>query len=214
MERPRVLIADDHALLAEGIAGLLRPAYNVVGISVDGRQLLADAQRLQPDIITVDIGMPGLNGLEAVRQLLQMLPRVKIVFVTQQVDVRYLRAALRAGAFGFVAKQSASAELLIAVRRALLGRTYITPLLREAYQSSEQEQLRRSPRAEDEVLTARQREVLQLVAEGHSTRYISETLKISPKTVEFHKSALMTTLGMHSTAELVRYAIAHGIVNS
>lgn len=211
--RPRILIADDHGLLAEGIAGLLEPEFDIVGISQDGRQLLADAQRLQPDLITLDIGMPNLNGLEAARQVLKLLPKVKVVFVTQQVDLRYLRAALQAGAAAFVAKQSASSELLTAVRRALAGNTYITPLLSEIYA----EQGRAHPGSEKQaqaVLTSRQIEVLQLIAEGHTLRFISETLHISPKTVEFHRNALMTVLGLRTRAELIRYAIAQGIVQS
>lgn len=214
MRRPRILIADDHALLAEGIAGILRSEYDVVGVSTDGRQLLSDAEQLQPDLITLDIGMPRLNGLEAAKQVVKLLPRVKLVFVTQQVDIRYLRAAMQSGATAFVAKQSASSELLIAVRRALLGRTYITSLLYDAYTAQEQAHPSVAARSADQILTSRQREVLQLIAEGHTSRHISESLNISRKTVEFHKSALMTTLGLHSTADLVRYAIAHGIVSA
>lgn len=214
MRKPRILITDDHALLAEGIAGLLRPDYDVVGISPDGRQMLQDAERLRPDLITLDIGMPRLNGLEAAKQVLKVLPRVKLVFVTQQVDLRYLRAAMHSGASAFVAKQSASTELLAAVRRALLGRTYITPLLAEAYADLERQGSSQASKQPEDPLTSRQREVLQLVAEGHTTRFISEALNISRKTVEFHRSSLMTTLGVRTTAELVRYAIAQGIVNS
>ena len=212
MKQPRIVVADDHELIAEGIAGLLRANYHVAGLVADGRQLLADVERLRPDLVTLDIGMPLLNGLEAAKQLLKLHPRLKIVFVTQQIDARYLRAALAAGAMGFVAKQSASAELLTAVRRALLGQTYITPLLAEAYR----ELLARDSGGTDmslrDPLTTRQREVLQLVAEGHTMRFISGTLKISRKTVEFHKASLMTALGLHTTADLIRYAIAEGII--
>ena len=213
MRKPRVLIADDHGLLAEGIAGILRSEYEVIGISPDGRQLLADAERLKPDLVTLDIGMPKLNGLEAARQLRKLMPNVKLVFVTQQIDLRYLRAALDVGASAFLAKQSASSELLTAVRGALLGKIYIAPFLQEAYAAQKQpgEKHDLDPL---KILTSRQREVLQLIAEGHTARYISETLHISPKTVEFHKTALMRALGARTTAELIRYAVAEGIVSS
>jgi DNA-binding NarL/FixJ family response regulator len=214
VKRPRILIADDHALLAEGIAGLLRCEYDVVGISPDGRQVLADAERLQPDIITLDIGMPRLNGLDAALQLRKLIPKARLVFVTQQIDLRYLRAALQAGASAFVAKQSASSELLTAVRKALLGRTYITPLLAGSYAALEEAHPTLDSKPPGDPLTPRQREVLQLIAEGSSTRAISKALNISPKTVEFHKNALMTALGLRTTAELTRYAIAQGIIST
>lgn len=214
MIRPRILIADDHALMAEGIASLLRAEYEIIGISHDGRQLIADAEYLRPDLITLDIGMPRLNGIEAARHLLKILPRVKLVVVTQAVDLRYLRAALQAGATGFVAKQSASDELLMAVRKALLGRTYITPLLAESYEALEHSHRGTGPERSENPLTPRQREVLQMIAEGSSAREISEALNISRKTVEFHKSAIMTVLGLRTTAELTRYALAQGIVSA
>lgn len=213
VSRTRVLIADDHALLAEGVAGLLEPEFDIVGIALDGRQLLAEAERLRPDVITMDIGMPLLNGLEAAQQLTKRLPRTRVVFVTQQIDLQSLRAAFAAGASGFVSKQSASTELVAAVRKAVLGRTYITPLL------ADKDPLLKAPAAGrptarpfDDPLTARQREVLQLVAEGRTTRFISETLNISPKTVEFHKASMMAALGLRTTADLIRYALSRGIV--
>ena len=215
MRRPRILIADDHALLAEGIAGLLRSDYEVVGVSPDGRQLLSDAERLLPDLVTLDIGMPLLNGLEAARQLQKLMPKLRVVFVTQHIDVRYLRAALAAGALAFVAKQSASSELLTAVRRALLGKTFITPLLAETYAAlGNPGSAGLEVDAAKDPLTARQREVLQLIAEGHTTRVISETLHISPKTVEFHKTAMISALGVRTTADLIRYALSEGIVSA
>ena len=210
MHRPRILIADDHALLAEGIAGLLRPGYDVVGICADGRQLLADAERLGPDLITLDIGMPLLNGLEAAKQLVKLLPRTRLVFVTQLTELRYLRASLAIGALGFVSKQSASSELLQAVGSALRQRTYITPMLAEAHAASGATNAKAQPAADP--LTGRQREVLQLIAEGHTSRAIAETLTISRKTVEFHKTAMMAALGVRTTAELIRYALGQGIV--
>ena len=131
--RYRILIADDHALLAEGLAALLRSHYDVVGIASDGRSMMAEAERLRPDIISLDIGMPELNGLDAARQIRRLMPRVKLIFVTQQIDLRYLKAALGAGANGFVAKQSASNELLVAIKQVLDGRRYITPPARRSF---------------------------------------------------------------------------------
>lgn len=214
MRRIRVLIADDHALLAEGIASLLRPHYDVAGFSADGRSMVADAERLMPDLITLDIGMPGLNGLEAAKQVRKLLPRVKLVFVTQQVDLRYLKAAFGAGASGFVAKQAASSELLVAIKDVLAGRRYVTPLLEEAYSASPSAGQSSGKEQRTDPLTGRQREVLQLIAEGHTNRRIAEILEISFKTVEFHKDALMRALGVRTTAELTRYAVAQGIVNA
>ena len=193
----------------------MHPEYDVVGISSNGRQLLSDAERLLPDIVTLDIGMPLLNGLEAAKQLQRLWPRTRIVFVTQHVDIRYLRAALAAGAIGFVAKQSASSELLTAVRHALHNRVFVTPLLAEAHAALDATTTGRTEtKATDDPLTSRQKEVLQLIAEGHTSRVISEMLKISKKTVEFHKAAMMSALGVRTTADLIRYALTEGIVSA
>ena len=208
MRRSRVLITDDHALLAEGIAALIRPEYDVVGFASDGRQMVAEAERLRPDLITLDIGMPGLNGLEAAKQVRKVLPAVKLVFVTQQVDLRYLQAALSAGGKGFVAKQSASTELLGALAKVLRGQRFITPLLEEEYEQRELESRGAKSDKLSEPLTPRQREVLQLLAEGQSNRQIAAKLNISQKTVEFHRSAIMGNLGIRTTAELTRYAMS------
>jgi DNA-binding NarL/FixJ family response regulator len=210
--RLRVLIADDHALLAEGIAGLLSREYEVVGIACNGRQLVQDAMRLRPDLIVLDVSMPELNGIEAATQLNRTLPEAKLVFVTQMIDPQYLRAAFRAGASGYVAKQSASNELLMALRQAIAGTPYVTPLLQDKVAYAPASELRRDSSGVM-TLTPRQREVLQLVAEGKTTREISVALKISPKTVEFHKKALMDETGLRTTAELTRYAILNGIVS-
>lgn len=209
----RVLIADDHALLAEGIAGLLRAEYEVIGLVSNGRQLVEEALRLRPAIIVLDISMPELNGIEAAGKIHKALPSTKLVFVTQQIDPQYLRAAFRAGASAYVSKQSASDELLIALRRAAAGQTYVTPMLQELVGFAPISELREDKRQRTTGLTTRQREVLQLVAEGKTTRQISLALNISPKTVEFHKTALMDEIGLRTTAELTRYAIAHGIVS-
>ncbi|GAA3757177.1 response regulator [Terriglobus aquaticus] len=209
----RVLIADDHALLAKGIAGLLRAEYDVIGLVSNGRQLVEEAMRQRPELVVLDISMPELNGIEAATQIHRALPQTKLVFVTQQVDPQYLRAAFRAGASAYVSKQSASDELLIAIRRAAVGLTYVTPALEALVGFAPVSELREEKRQRTDGLTARQREVLQLVAEGKTTRQISMALNISPKTVEFHKTALMNEIGLRTTAELTRYAIAHGIVS-
>lgn len=211
--KPTVLIADDHALMAEGLARMLAGEYEVVGISQDGRKLIADAITLRPDLIVLDIGMPELNGIEAATRLSKLVPSAKLVFVTQQVDLQYLRAAFRAGGLGYVAKQTASDELLIALDRALHDVPYVTPLLKDALPAHSLTQLREQPEVLAAELTARQREVLQLVAEGKTVMEISAALKISPKTVEFHKTALMNETGLRTTADLTRYAIAHGIAS-
>src|SRR5579875_751181 len=161
----RVLIADDHALLAEGIAGLLSQHYEVLGIASNGRQLIREATRLRPDLIVLDVSMPEVNGIAAAAQLKSLLPQAKLIFVTQMIDPHYLRAALRAGAAGYVSKQSAFNELLTALRQAIAGQTYVTPLLRDKLpyvSASEPLYVSRAV----VPLTPRQREVLQLVAEG------------------------------------------------
>lgn len=212
MRRIRILIGDDHPLVAEGLRGLLSAEYDVVGISPNGRAVLSDAIQHQPDIILLDIAMPELNGIETARQLRKLVPSAKIVFVTQQIDVAYLRAAFRAGGIGYCAKQAASTEILAAVRRAAIGKPYVTPLLKASLPSLSLQELRQTSDVFTDVLTPRQREVLQLVAEGRSVKEISASLNISSKTVEFHKNALMNELGIRTTAELTRYAILRGIV--
>lgn len=212
MPKARILIADDHALVAEGLAKLLAAEYEVVGISRNGRALLDDVKRLNPDVICLDIGMPELNGIEAATQLASIAPRAKLVFITQQVDLQYLRAAFRAGARAYVAKQSASDELRAALHRVLAGKHYITPLLAEQSPNLVHELQRNPAKFFTDALTPRQREVLQLVAEGKTVREISATLRISPKTVEFHKNGLMNELGLRTTADLTRYALANRII--
>lgn len=213
MPKARILIADDHALVAEGLRGLLSEKYDVVGLSPNGRRLLEDAVVLKPDVVVLDVGMPELNGIDAAIQICKLLPATKIVFVTQRIDVHYLRAAFRAGGVGYVAKQSATEELLIAITRALLGQIYVTPLLRDAIPNISLKELRQPTDVFRKELTPRQREVLQLVAEGKTVKEISAALRISPKTVEFHKNALMNEIGLRTTADLTRYAISTGIVS-
>jgi DNA-binding NarL/FixJ family response regulator len=210
----RLLLADDHALMLDGLARLLANEFEIVGTAINGRILLAEAERLKPDVIVVDIGMPELNGIEVTRRLNKLLPGVKIVIITQQLDPAYLHAAFTAGAHAYVAKQSASSELVHAIRLALLDRYYVTPLAGEdAARLASLDSKRNPADMFGATLTPRQREVLQLVAEGKSSKEISTALNISPKTVEFHRSCLMNELGMRTTAELTRYALSRGLIH-
>jgi DNA-binding NarL/FixJ family response regulator len=209
--RPRVLLADDHRLVAEGLKSLLMPEFELLDVVEDGRALVAAAKKLRPDVIVADITMPHLNGLDALALLKKDNPAVKVVFLTMHKDVAYARRALDLGASGFVLKHSAPAELIGAVRAALDGKTYLTPALAGDVLQA----MKRDPApTTDPVarLTSRQREVLQLLAEGHSAKTIGAALDISPRTVEFHKYQMMEVLGLHAAAELVHFAIKHGIV--
>jgi len=209
--RPRVLLADDHRLVAEALKSLLAAEFELLGVVEDGRALVAAAKQLQPDVIVADITMPFLNGLDALLQLRKDNPNVKVVFLTMHKDVAYARRALESGGSGFVLKHSAPAELLDAIRAALAGKTYLTPALAgELLQA-----MKRAPQtANDPVasLTPRQREILQLFAEGRSAKEIGAALGISARTVEFHKYQMMDSLGLRANAELVHFAIKHGIV--
>ena len=209
--RPRVLLADDHLLVAEALTSLLTPEFELVGVVEDGRALLEAAGKLQPDVIVADVSMPHLNGIDALVQLRQGGDRTPVVFLTMHRDVTFARRALDAGASGFVLKHSASVELVAAIRAALQGKTYLTPQLA----GEVLEAMKEGPeRADDPVasLTPRQREVLQLLAEGRSAKEVAAGLGISTRTVEFHKYQMMETLGLHTNAELIHFAIKHGLV--
>ena len=208
MTKPRVLLADDHRMVAEGLKGLLVEEFEVVGIVEDGRALVAAARKLRPDVIVSDISMPQMNGLDALAHLKRDNPDVRVVFLTMHRDAAYARRALEAGASGFVLKHSAPAELVLAVRAALQGRTFISPdLAAEVFRAAKEKDA--DPLA---VLTPRQREILQFLAEGKSAKEIAGALGLSARTVEFHKYALMDTLGIETSAELIRFAIKHGLV--
>jgi len=211
----RILIADDHVLVLEALCALLEREYRIAGTAKNGREAVAKAIELKPDIIVMDVSMPELNGIEAMRQIQQAGSRAKVIFVTQQLESEYIRAAFDAGAMGYVAKQSASAELLLAARMALEGRYYVTPLAhpKAGFEGSARVSRTNPAAMFGAGLTARQREVLQLVAEGKTTKEVAKRLKISPKTVEFHRNAIMDQLGVRTTAELTRYAMAHGIIS-
>lgn len=210
MNRPRILLADDHTLVLEGIKKLLETHFDLAGAAENGRELVAAAARLRPDVILLDISMPLLNGLEAARQIRKAWPLARLIFLTMHADPTYVSEALRAGASGYVLKRSAASELVRAIQEVLKGRSYVTPLLSATAQAQVRSRLRRGQPSGE--LTARQREVLQLIAEGHSIKEMAAILHISPKTVEFHKACLTQKLGLRTTAELTRYAIQHGII--
>jgi DNA-binding NarL/FixJ family response regulator len=206
-----VLLADDHRVVAEGLKRLLADDFELVGMVEDGRALVASAKKLQPDIVVADISMPQLNGIDAMAQMKKDNPDIKVVFLTMHQEPAYARRALEAGAAGFVVKHSAPEELVMAIQAALKGQTFITPALA----SEVLRQARHQPREADErrqLLTPRQREILQLVAQGKSAKEIAAELAISARTVEFHKYQMMETHGLHSNAELIHFAIKHGIV--
>ncbi len=209
--RPRVLLADDHLLVAEALESLLAPEFDLVGVVEDGRALVEAAGKLRPDVIVADVTMPHLNGIDALVQLRQGGDRTPVVFLTMHRDVTFARRALDAGASGFVLKHSASVELVAAIRAALQGKTYLTPQLAGEVLEAMKEGPERAggPVAS---LTPRQREVLQLLAEGRSAKEIAANLGISARTVEFHKYQMMETLDLHTNAELIHFAIKHGLV--
>jgi DNA-binding NarL/FixJ family response regulator len=212
MKRPRVLLADDHKIVVEGLRNLLEPEFELVGTVEDGRALVAAAAELRPDVIVADISMPLLNGIEAARQIKKADSGAKIVFLTMHPDVTYATRAFEAGASGYVLKHSAPSELVTAIREALKGRTYVTPMIaKDVLQSF----MDRSHKREDvfHKLTPRQREILQLVTEGRSAKEIASLLNVSPRTVEFHKYRMMEDLGLRTNAELIQFAIKHGLAS-
>ena len=208
MIRPRVLLADDHALLLGALEKLLSAECEVVGQVADGRALVEAADSLKPDVIVLDISMPSLNGLEAGRQIKQRLRSVKLVFITMNEDPDLAAEAFRAGASGYLLKQSAATELMTAIRQVMQGRSYVTPLMTEGLM----EALMQPPEHGQTELTPRQREILQLLAEGRSMKEVATLLRITPGTVAFHKYRMMEQLKVKSSAELVQYAVKHHIV--
>jgi DNA-binding NarL/FixJ family response regulator len=213
MTRPRILLADDHTLVLDGYRKILEGSCDILGAAEDGRTLVKMAHQLQPDIVTLDISMPHLNGVDAARKLHKELPAIKLIFVTMHADQAYVAEAFKAGASGYLLKRSAGTELVQAVQAVMSGHTYVTPLIAKGLVRSAV--TGRTPATKlTDTLTPRQREVLQLVAEGNTVKEIAAALEISPKTVEFHKTQLMEQLDLHTTADLTRYAIAHGLIES
>ena len=212
MKKPRVLLADDHKIVLEGLKSLLGDEFEIVGSVEDGRTLVDQAATLHPDVIVVDISMPQLNGIEAARQIKNTDKNIKIVFLTMHLDATYAANAFEAGASGFVLKHSAPSELITAIHEAMKGRTYVTPLIAGDLIRTYQE----GGSAEKDLfkkISPRQREILQLLAEGKSGKEIASILNISARTVEFHKYRMMEQLNIKSSAELVQYAVKHGIIS-
>jgi DNA-binding NarL/FixJ family response regulator len=210
--RPRLLIADDHTLLAEACKDLLQPEFDIVGIANNGRELLRMGAELKPDVVIVDVAMPQLNGLDAGEQIKRLAPSVKLIFLTMNLDPEVAAEAFRRGASGYVVKNSAAEELVSAIRRVLKGESYLSPFItkdtvrflmssRKAYESEKQ-------------ITARQKEVLQLLAEGLSMKEIANVLNLKPGTVAFHKYRIMEALGTKTNAELIQYAIKRHMIPS
>jgi DNA-binding NarL/FixJ family response regulator len=209
MKRTRILLADDHALILEGFRNLLEPEHEVVGMLQDGRALLEAARRLQPELIILDITMPLLNGIDAAREIKKSLPDVKLVFVTMHANPTYLQAALDAGGTGYVLKSSAREEILSAIESVLKGQIYVSPGVGGEGLERFQDPVRAAASLR---LTSREREVLQLVAEGKSGKEIAHLLDISEKTVSFHKDNLKGKLGLRTTAELTKHAVDEGLI--
>ncbi len=208
--RRRVLLADDHTLLLEAFKKLLEPDYTVVGAVADGRALLAAAAQLKPDVIVLDIAMPLLNGLDAARQIKKTMPAIKLIFLTMNEDPNVANEAFRAGASGYLLKTSAFSELSKAIKEALCGRSYVTPVITQGMVES----FIRQPGDDRDApkLTPRQREVLQLLAEGRSMKEAANILNVKPRTVAFHKYRMMEQLNLKNNADLIQFALRECIV--
>lgn len=209
--RPRVLIADDHTLVAEACVKILEPEFEVIGTFADGQALLAAVPELKPDVIVLDVGMPLMNGLEAGKRIKKLLRAVRIVYLTMNTDVGIAAEAFRGGASGYLLKSSAAAELVTAVRDVLKGKQYVSPLVANDVEAFFLEA--RISHMGQETLTNRQREVLQLLAEGRSMKEVAYILKLTPRTVAFHKYKIMERLRVRTNSELVQYAIREHIIS-
>jgi DNA-binding NarL/FixJ family response regulator len=212
MAQAKVLLADDHTIVAEGLRSYLEDVFDLVGLVGDGRALLDAAHRLKPDVIVTDISMPSLNGLDAARRLKKEGITAKVIILTMHSDAHLAAEAFRAGACGYLLKQSAGEELITAINEVLKGRAYITPLIAKDVLMLLTE-TQNQPASHEVKLTPRQREVLQLVAEGRTMKEIASILKVSTRTVESHKYETMQLLDIQTTAELIQYAIKIGLVS-
>jgi len=210
MKRPRVILADDHTLVLDALKKLIEPEFEVVGLFADGRTLVANAPKLNPNVIVLDIGMPLMNGLSAGQELKQMMPLVKLVYLTMSQDADLAGEAFRLGASAFLLKNSAASELLQALREVTRGGYYVTPLMTKGMVGSFVENFKR--RKSKSHLTLRQKEVLQLLAEGRSMKEVAFVLNVSPRTVAFHKYSMMEHLEIRSSAELIEYAMRNSLV--
>jgi len=211
MRRPRILLADDHTMVAEALQHLLQKDFEVVGTVSDGHALLKAAARLKPDAAVVDIGMPLLNGLEAGRRLKSLQPSIKLIYVTQNPEPGHARAALDQGASAYLLKSSAASELKKGIRHALKGGSYVSALVARALSRAS---LAEGDRSRPRALTPRMIDVLQLVAEGKHMKEVAAVLGISDRTVEYHKYRMMQIVGARTNAELVHYAIKNGLIQT
>jgi len=207
--RAQILIADDHVIFGDGLRLLLEKQYTVVGTVADGRTLITEALRLKPDVIVVDIGMPLLNGLDAAERVRVQLPKVKLVFLTMQDNPNLAAAALELGSVAFVLKHSAGSELLKAIDQVMQGKCYVTPKLRPEDWAVQKTRARQYARH----LTPRQRDIVQMCAEGRQIKEIAGHLNLSEKTIEFHKHHIMETFNLHSNADLVLFALKEGLIS-
>ena len=210
MKRTRIILADDHVLVLDAIKRMLEPEFEVLGSFADGRTLLAAAPELNPDLIVLDIHMPLMNGLCAGQRLKQIMPRVKLIYLTMSLDPDLAAEAFRLGASGYVLKSSAASELNDAINEAVRGRTYLTPLMTKGMVGSFFQNVRL--RKNSEKLTLRQKEVLQLLAEGRSMKEVAAVLKVTPRTVAFHKYTMMEHLRLKTSAELIQFAVKSSLV--
>ncbi|HYW41642.1 MAG TPA: response regulator transcription factor [Bryobacteraceae bacterium] len=206
MPKTRVLLADDHTLVAEGLQALLKDSFDLVGVVHDGRALLDAAETLRPDVIVTDISMPLLNGMDAIRQILSRRPETKVIVLTMHRETQLAADAFRAGASGYMLKISPVEELINAIRHVAQGRSYVTSLLAKDLITLLLE-ARGQTKGDGSPLTSRQREVLQLIAEGRTMKEVASILNISPRTAESHKYEIMQVLGVETTADLIQYAI-------
>jgi DNA-binding NarL/FixJ family response regulator len=209
MRKPRVLLADDHIILVEALKKLLENSCEVVGTAADGHSLIALAEKLRPEVIIADINMPHLNGLEACEKLTKKLPDIRIIFLTVSEDPDTAEEAIRRGASGYLLKKGAPSELFKAIQSVLIGRTYLSPSITQDPVSVFVSRAR--SHEHQEALTSRQREVLQLLAEGKSMKEAADLLNITPRTIAFHKYSMMQHLGITRNSELVRYATQIGL---
>jgi DNA-binding NarL/FixJ family response regulator len=210
---PRVVLADDHTIFTEGLKALLEPEFEIVATVDNGRDAIKAVRDTNPAVIVLDISMRQLNGIDTAREIRKFAPKVKIVFLTMHDELSYVQEAFGAGASGYVIKHSASIDLLLAIQRALSGRTYITPGIVENDVDALLRGSRRR-RAASPELTSRQREVLQLLAEGRSAKEAAAILNLSSRTVEFHKYRIMHQLGIQTSAQLTQFAIKHRIISA
>jgi DNA-binding NarL/FixJ family response regulator len=210
LTRPRILLADDHAIMVEALRSLLSESYDIVGVVTDGRALLAEATKLKPDVVVLDVAMPLMNGLDAAARLKQVLPNAKMVFLTMKDDPNLAAAALNLGPIGYVLKHSAASELLKAISEVLRGKSFVTTKLRPENWAVREARARNFSKS----LTPRQREVLQLLAEGRPMKEIADILKVSEKTIMFHKYHIMESFNLKSNAELVLFALKNGLISA